>query len=59
MHDKKDQMQEFKHQPQVSKKEYLPSFLELKLSRDSEVSVKNQINMNPAGQEEIHTILSL
>ncbi|XP_058773735.1 transcription repressor KAN1-like [Vicia villosa] len=59
VHDKKDQMQEFKHQTQVSKKEYTPSFLELKLSRDSDISVKNQINMKPADKEEIPTFLSL
>lgn len=52
-------MQEFKHQTQVSKKEYSSSFLELKLSRDSEISVKNQRNINPADEEETHTFLSL
>ncbi|CAK8535291.1 unnamed protein product [Lathyrus sativus] len=59
VHDKKDEILEFKHQTRVSKKEYSPNFLELKLSRDSEISVKNQTNMNQADKEETHVVLSL
>jgi hypothetical protein len=40
------------------KKEYSPSFLELKLSRDSETNVKDQTNIDPKGEQEVHTILS-
>jgi hypothetical protein len=73
VHDKKDGMQEFIHQTQVlkqgrvtvqlkrlnEKKEYSPSFLELKLSRDSEINVKDETNIDPKGEQEAHTILSL
>jgi hypothetical protein len=66
-------MQEFIHQTQVlkqghvtvqlkrlnEKKEYSPSFLELKLSRDSEINVKNQTNIDSNGEQEAPTILSL
>jgi hypothetical protein len=66
-------MQEFIHQNQVlkqgrvtvqlkrlnEKKEYSPSFLELKLSRDSEINVKDETNIDPKGEQEAHTILSL
>ncbi|CAJ2660059.1 unnamed protein product [Trifolium pratense] len=73
VHDKKDGMQEFIHQTQVlkqghvtvqlkrlnEKKENSPSFLELKLSRDSEINVKDQTNIDLKGEQEAHTILSL
>ncbi|XP_004487568.1 uncharacterized protein [Cicer arietinum] len=71
VHDKKDKMQEFIHQTQVSKqsdvkaqlkrlndKKQLPSFLELKLSQNSE-NVKEKTNVDPESEQETNTMLSL
>lgn len=64
-------MQEFIHQTQVSKqsdvkaqlkrlndKKQLPSFLELKLSQNSE-NVKEKTNVDPESEQETNTMLSL